>query len=189
MATSGFLKNNKISASQLSTWIKSKKDYERQYIIGEPFTGNKYTEFGQKIHKQIEEDVEILDLKIPKLKNREMYFEKELDNFIINGFLDSYDIGEIIDYKVSKQGKWSQKDIEKNIQLKFYGFWHFLENRTLPTVKIVNIEYDEISSKLELNGKMTEFVYLIKPEDIFLIREKINEFINWCNNYDKTRIN
>jgi hypothetical protein len=38
-----------LSYSQISTWIKSKRDYIRQYFFKEGFEGNAYTDFGSKV--------------------------------------------------------------------------------------------------------------------------------------------
>ena len=181
-AKKGYLKDNKISASQLATWIKSPKEYIKQYINGEPFVGNKYTEFGTKIHKLIETDDPLTE-NIPKLKYRELYFEKEWNNVILNGYIDSYEIGEIIDYKVSKKGKWNPKIVKEHEQLKFYGLWHFLEHGTLPLVSILHIESDEVSSRMCLTGEATQYNLQVKQEDIEYIISKINEFTEWCEQY------
>lgn len=184
-ASSGYFKNKKISASQISLWSKSPKEYIKQYIIGQPFIGNKYTEFGSLIHKKIEtDDVEME--KIPKLKNREFYFEKEFSGVILNGYIDSYDIGEIIDYKVSKKNKWSQKIVDNHEQLDFYGLWHKLEHDILPKVSIVHIESDEKNGQLYLTGETSQYIKQITEQDIEKITSKINQFIEWCNEYERT---
>lgn len=178
-----YLTNNKISASQLATWVKSPKDYIEQYIDGKPFIGNKYTEFGTSIHKKIElGDNEFKD--IPKLNNKEFYFEKEYGECVLNGYLDSYDIGYIIDYKVSKDSKWSKKQYEDGVQLKFYGFWHFLEHNMFPKVSIFHIEtIEDIKGNLYLTGNTIQYTKQITIQDIDYIKTKINEFINWCEDY------
>lgn len=187
-AKKGFLKDRKISASQLSTWVKNKKEYIKQYIDGEPFIGNIYTEFGTKIHKLIETEDSCVE-KIPKLKYKEKYFEKQWNNIILNGYIDSYEIGEIYDYKVAKTGKWSKNDVQKNIQLKFYGLWHFLEHGTLPLVSIIHIESDIKGNKLCLTGKATQYFFQIKKEDIEYIINLINSFVEWCEEYKNGKTN
>lgn len=185
-AVKGYLKDKKLSASQLSTWIKNPKDYIKQYILGEPFIGNKYTEFGSKIHKLIEEDHETM-VNIPKLKHREHYFEKEYNGIILNGYLDSYDVGEIIDYKVSKKDKWSPKIVNKQEQIKFYGLWHKLEHDVLPKVSILHIESYEEYGELYLTGETTQYVKQITEKDIEYIIGKINEFVLWCEEYNNDK--
>lgn len=178
-----YLTNNKISASQLSTWIKSPNEYIKQYLEGKPFIGNKYTRFGSLIHKHIEENDETV-AHIPKLEKKEHYFERPYKQTILNGYLDSYEVGSILDYKVSKAGKWSQKDVDKNVQLKFYGFWHYQEHNELPKVSLVHIESNEDNyGDLYLTGSVIKYDKAITEEDVKFIEQKIEEFIIWCEDY------
>lgn len=180
---SNYVTNNKISASQLETWIKSPKEYIEQYINDRPFIGNKYTRFGTEVHKQIESD-NFFYSHIPKLKNKEYYFEKQVKKIILNGYIDSYDIGEIIDYKVSKKGRWTQKKVDKHIQLSFYGLWHFLEYDSLPIVHIIHVISEEDDRGiLRLTGEIKDYKRQITMEDIDYIKNKINEFVRWCEDY------
>lgn len=178
----GYLENKKVSASQLSTWIKSKRSYIEQYIHDKPFVGNRYTDFGTKIHKLIEvNDVSMNH--VPKLEYKEKYFEREFINIIINGYIDSYDDGVIYDYKTAKVGKWNQKEAEKSVQLKFYGLWHFLEYNSFPTVSIVHIETEEENYGLKLTGNVKKYDIKIEQKDIDYITLKIEEFVKWCEDY------
>lgn len=180
---SGFLYNGKISASQVSLWMKSETDYINQYIKGEKFIGNKYTEFGTYVHKLIE-DEDISMINVPKLNNKEFYFEKKCDGYILNGYIDSYDKGEIIDYKVAKKTSWNKKKVKDCFQLKFYGLWHYIEHGFEPNVSIVHIEsIDNLG--LELTGECKQFKYKITKKDIEEVERKISEFINWCKEYEK----
>ena len=178
----GYFKDKKVSASQLSTWIKSPKDYIEQYINDKPFIGNKYTDFGSYIHKKIENDEPEMK-HIPKLSNKEHYFEKEWDGIILNGYIDSYDIGEIFDYKIAKVGRWSQQIVNKHNQLLFYGLWHKLEHNKLPRTSIIHIETNEQNGKLYLTGDYIQFKKQITKKDIEYIISKIKEFVQWCEEY------
>lgn len=178
-----YINTNKISASQLCTWIKSPKNYIEQYIEGKPFIGNKYTIFGSKIHKDIELDNPGVE-HIPKLKNREFYFEKSWNECVLNGYLDSHDIGVIFDYKVAKKDKWNKEIVDKDNQIKFYGLWHLLQYGTLPRFHLIHIESDlDNKGNLYLTGTVNDYIKDITEEDTEYIKEKIEEFIIWCNNY------
>lgn len=180
-----YITTNKISASQLCTWIKSPKNYIEQYIEGKPFIGNKYTIFGTKIHKDIELDMPGTE-NVLKLKNREFYFEKIWNDCILNGYMDSYDVGTIIDYKIAKKGKWNKEIVDKDNQIKFYGLWHLLQHGILPKFHLIHIESDMNEyGELFLSGNVTNYTKEITEEDTEYIKEKIEEFIIWCNDYKK----
>jgi hypothetical protein len=184
MANSGFLKNGKISASQIETWIKSPKDYIKKYIVGEPFIDNKYTIFGKKIHKLIEDNDLSVEF-IPKLKNKEVYFEEEFDGSILNGFIDSIDEGIIFDYKISKN-PWTQTMVDKNNQLKFYALFHKIKYGFLPSVSIIHIESDDTQNEMSLTGKIRMISKQIEFEDLEYIINQIQLFKKWCEEYESS---
>ncbi len=182
-----FITTGKISASQLSLWVKSPQEYIKQYLEGKPFIGNKYTEFGSLIHKKIElQDISMNH--IPQLFNKEFYFEKKWNKVILNGYIDSFEKGEILDYKISKSGRWSQKDVENSIQVNFYGFWHYLEYKTLPKVSIVHIESIQNEyGELYLSGSFKVYTKQIRNKDIQNIKKKLRDFIKWCREYQNSK--
>jgi hypothetical protein len=81
----------------VSTWKRSKREYIRQYFLGEGFTGNAYTDFGSKVGEALEKgiykgftssEVEFLET-IPRYDEFEREIRLELDGFFIKGFIDT----------------------------------------------------------------------------------------------------
>lgn len=172
-AKKGFLVNNKLSFSQLNTWINSKNDYIKYYINGEPFISNKYIEWGNIIHKKIESG----ELDIFKLQESEKYVEREIEilgkKIIINGYIDSYEKGKLLDYKTS-QKEWTQKKVDDHLQLDFYKL---LLDEDLK-IAIINIV---------LNQDKIQYIknFVKKSENSEKLLKKIEEFIIWNDNYIK----
>ena len=100
---------SRLSYSQISLFKRSKSEYYESYILGKPFEGNEYTDFGSKVGEALENN----DFKGFKkseqttLKNviRLDEFEREVrlnyEGFYVLGFIDtnSKDFSKIIDYK------------------------------------------------------------------------------------------
>ena len=49
--------NPYLSYSQVSTWKRNKRDYIRQYFMGEGFEGNAYTDFGSRVGEALEKGI------------------------------------------------------------------------------------------------------------------------------------
>ena len=86
-----------LSYSQISTWKKSKREYIRQYFMGESFEGNAYTDFGSKIGRALEEndfseftkkEQEFLST-IPRYDEFEREIKLQLNGFYVKGFIDT----------------------------------------------------------------------------------------------------
>lgn len=196
----GFIYDGQISASQLNTWIKSKKDYIKYYIEGEKRPDNIYTVFGSKVHKEISEkksENEVLDLlisQIPKLKYSEYSLKKETEvdgiKVTLYGILDGYDKDNdlLIDYKTGKNAKkWNEKSIKKDLQFTFYNWLHFLETgRYLKKIIIVHLQ-TEVENDVYLTGEFHIHEYSPSEEeskkDIEKLKEKFLEFAKWAEDY------
>ena len=132
-----------LSYSQVSTWIKSKRDYMRQYFYGERFEGNAYTEFGTKVGEALEhndfKDFELDEQEflktIPRYDRFEMEIKLEMDGFYMKGFIDTLKLpddhkqGQIVEF-VPIIADYKTGDIEKKradyesddyIQLEIYA--------------------------------------------------------------------
>jgi len=117
-----------ISYSQFKLFMQSPESYKKVYIFGYRFS-NKYTEFGSKIHKVLEdrvatdEDGEMALKLMPKAQKREVIVEAELGGVPVYGKIDGVNKTKtgysIIDYKTSKKG-WTQRQVDKSEQLTFY---------------------------------------------------------------------
>ena len=115
-----------LSASQLATFKKSKKDYFKTYLLGE-FYGNKYTEFGQWVHAELEkpestEIIEIVRTAIPHYTDRELDILTNLDGVPLKGYIDlvNKEQGIIADIKTSKN-EFTQKKADTLEQITFYN--------------------------------------------------------------------
>lgn len=177
IAKKGYLVDGKLSFSQLNTWINSKDDYIKYYINGEKFITNKYIEWGNTIHKKIENG----ELDVFSLKYKEKYVEREIEvlgnKVILNGYIDSYEEGKLLDYKTS-QKEWSQTKVDNHLQLDFYK--KILQEEL--QMAIVNIVLDQENPKYIKN--------LIKKKDNSAILDKlIEEFIKWVINYKNETTN
>lgn len=171
-AKSGYLYNKKLSFSQLNTWINSKNDYINYYINGEKFITNKYIEWGNAIHKKIEKG----EIDIFSLQEKEKYLEREVyilgEKVILNGYIDSYEPGKLIDYKTS-QKEWTQKKVDSHLQLDFYKK---LLNEDLQ-MAIINIVLDQDKPKYIKNFVKT-------TDNSELLEKKLEEFISWAINFN-----
>lgn len=89
-----------LSYSQLNTWKRSKRDYIRQYFLGEKDENaglQKYGDFGHKVGEAFEnndfsafEEDEIKFLKtVPKYDEFEREIRLEMDGFFIKGYIDT----------------------------------------------------------------------------------------------------
>jgi len=163
----GYLVDGKLSFSQLNTWICSKDEYVKYYINGEKFISNKYIDWGSKIHKQIEDG----EIDVFRLKEAEKYVEREIEvlgnKVILNGYIDSYEPGKLLDYKTS-QKEWSQTKVDNHLQLDFYK--KILQEEL--QMAIINIVLDQDKPKYIKN--------LVKKKDNSLVLDKLlEEFIKW----------
>ena len=89
--------NSYLSYSQLSLFKRSKEEYFEQYIIGKPFEGNAYTDFGTKVGEALEKDnysdFSINEKETLKKVTRLDLFERRTilncKGFYIVGYIDS----------------------------------------------------------------------------------------------------
>lgn len=178
IAKKGYLVDGKLSYSQLNTWIKSKEDYIKIYFLGEPFISNKYIEWGNNIHKQIENG----ELEVFKLKESEKYVEREIDvngnKVTLNGYIDSYEPGKLLDYKTS-QKEWTQSKVDNHLQLDFYK--KILQEEYLQ-MAIINIVLNEDKIKYIKNFRK-------KKDNSKVLDKLIEEFIKWVINYKNETTN
>lgn len=120
------------SYSQYKKWKDTPKDYIRQYFFKEPFLGNAYTEFGNKVGRALENndfsefsepEQEVLK-QVTRLSQFEKRIELDFNEFYLLGFIDSCDEGpvsQIIDYKTGGPGKESEYDPDGYDQLLLYA--------------------------------------------------------------------
>ena len=98
-----------LSNSQVTKWHNDRRGYIRQYIYGEPFDGNDYTRFGNKVGKALEKGVyrgftaeeKKFLATIPRYDEFEKHVKLEMDGFFIKGYIDTntFDGKLLADYK------------------------------------------------------------------------------------------
>ena len=176
-----------LSYSQINTWKKSKREYIRQYFLGEIFTGSDYTEFGSKIGKALEENdfSEFNDKEQKLLKTIPRYdeFEKEiclkLNGFIVKGYIDTNttDLSKIADYKTGNvETKVNDYASDNYTQLDIYSAAIQQETGKLPEdVRVILIDRKGNAFKGEELTLGEEFVTIIKKVDDKRIKQVIKD--------------
>lgn len=151
-----------LSWSQINCVESNPDDYVRQYIDGDSFEGNVYTDFGSYIHKNIEKG-----RRPKKIPNLILYPEGEVEKYltikrgdeevVLYGFFDGLDrkkhvIGE---YKTASQ-LWSDNKVRKHGQLILYSLMYWRETGVIPTCTLTSMETkfsDHTGKKLRLTGR------------------------------------
>ena len=201
-AQKGFLKTGEISQSQLGC---SKKEYISKYIIGNDFS-NKYTEFGKKIHSQVENSIKqkkyTLNLPlsfIEKISGEDLKAEFELkgkEKIIIDtkykfhGFCDVLDTKNHIIYDikcVKEKNMYDISKMEKLTQVHLYCLMYKEVYGVSPTKFVLeNVIYEELEDgTLELTSEVVKVEWDISEEDILDMEEnidnKLQSFISMVN--------
>ena len=135
--------NNYVSYSQISLFKRSQKEYYENYIIGKPFEGNAYTDFGSKVGFSLENNNFDLftkkEQKTLKKVNRLDEFERKVflnyEDFYVLGFIDTNtkDCLEIKDYKTGGNNKEFQYLEPNYTQLHLYALALKQETGITPT--------------------------------------------------------
>ncbi len=141
--------NSYLSYSQISTFLKSKEDYYKRYILKEPFVSNKYIDFGNKVGKALQENDYSLFMKrekevLNKVTRLDIFERKTIlnyDDFYIIGFIDtcSEDLTKIIDYKTGGLKKEFDYVSEDYNQLVYYAL--SLRQETGVNVNEASVEF------------------------------------------------
>lgn len=122
---------SRLSYSQISLFKKDKKEYYERYIVGKPFEGNEYTDFGSKVGEALEhndftgfskQEANILK-KVPRLDEFEKGVKLQYEGFYVYGFIDTNrkDYTKIIDYKTGGKKKEFQYSENNYDQLCVYS--------------------------------------------------------------------
>lgn len=175
-----------LSYSQYATWLRSKREYIRQYFLGESFTGNAYTDFGSKVGEAIEhndfsefepDEAEFLKT-IPRYDEFEREIKLQMDGFYIKGFIDTNSnkngkVERLADYKtgdVDKKAAEYQSD--DYTQLDIYSAAILQDTGEIPeSVCVYLIGRAGNAFKNEPLTLTKEFVTIIKQVD----EKRINE--------------
>ncbi len=196
-----------LSYSQVNTWKRSKRDYIRQYFLGEGFTGNAYTDFGSKVGEAIEDndfsgfnDFEQEFLKtVPRYDEFEREIRLELDGFFIKGFIDTnskptdYEklgihVRRIADYKTGDiLKKTAEYESDDYIQLDIYAAAMEQEYGILPdSAQVYLIGRSGNAFKKEELRLTNEFVTVnrsITPEKISKVKKDLQDIAEEISAY------
>lgn len=133
-----------LSYSQISSWLKYKKDYYASYFYNVPFEGNAYTSFGSKIGEALENNdfsgFTEKEQKFLKTIPRGDEFEREINLLLPNGvyvtgYIDTnkLPIDWMRDYKTGTENKKSEYDDPmKYLQIPLYAGAIQQETGTIP---------------------------------------------------------
>jgi hypothetical protein len=140
-----------ISYSQVSTFIKSPKEYIQKYFFKEPISFTAYLDFGSKVGEALEKndfsafekDEEITLKKVIRLDEFEREVKYDFGEFYTIGYIDTNtkDLSYIIDYKTGSMDKESEYKKEEYIQPLIYAMSIEQETGKLPEkAEVVLIE-------------------------------------------------
>ena len=126
-------KNGKyyISYSQISSFLKNRKEYIKSYFFNEPIAFTTYIDFGSKVGEALEKNDFSLFSKeeqetLKQVKRLDL-FEKEIaldfGEFYVKGFIDTVDrdLSMLIDYKTGALNKIKEYEKDEYIQLILYA--------------------------------------------------------------------
>jgi hypothetical protein len=185
-----------LSYSQISTWKRSKREYIRQYFLGEAFEGNAYTDFGSKVGEALEDNdftgftaKETKFLKtIPRYDEFEREIKLRMDGFHIKGFIDTNTVDlqqacgvetelvdKIADYKTGDvDKKAAEYESDDYIQLDLYSAAIKQDTGQLPKeVKVFLIHRTGNAFKNEKLKLGDEFVTITKK----ITQERIDQVL------------
>lgn len=185
--------NNLLSYSQINTFLKSRKEYYKNYIIKEPFYPNKYLKFGKKIGDALQKnDFSLftnIETEVLKKCTRLDLFERKtilkFDEFYMLGFIDTCDnnLDTIIDYKTGGLNKEFNYLKEDYTQLCYYALGILQETNKAPknafvefirrdnnTMKVCN--ENPLTIEIDISEKRLNKVF----NDTLIIAKEISEF-------------
>jgi len=135
--------NSYLSYSQISLFKRNKDEYYETYIVGKPFEGNVYTDFGSKVGEALEKndfsnfsysEKNILK-KVTRLDEFERRVTLRYETFYIVGYIDTntIDLRRIIDYKTGGLKKEWEYIKPEYTQLQLYALSIRQETGITPT--------------------------------------------------------
>lgn len=174
--------SNWISWSQISLFECSKKDYIKQYIYGEKWNGNKYTELGKKFAEAVEKNksndpiISFLISSLPKYPQREYEMKTPITinkkHITLFSKVDGIDVQNksLGEYKTGKL--WTQERADKHEQLLFYHLVYYLMyNTMLDNIHLYWVETKEENNEIGLTGKFD--IFEVKHTKIDLLNYKL----------------
>jgi len=167
-----------LSYSALDTWCTSKDLFRRRYYENkDKFSGNIYTDFGSKIHDQIENG----HIDVPHGTHHEIEIRPTVLGVPLLCRIDSLGLpeGKVYEFKTGAQ-PWTQERVDKHKQLDLYALAvreHYGEYH--PTTSLTWLETQRVSQavtlpngftvhqdQVELTGNVHTFERTIDPDTL-----------------------
>jgi hypothetical protein len=175
----GYLLNKRLSASQIQSALNGYNDYYKKYILGVSF-GNKYTDFGNKVHKLVQNTD--IGIDIPKGTNEKNFeiLSSEFQDVILNGYLDVDCEDVIIEIKSSKDISDTNK---YELQCDFYQYTN------KKSVRLYIFETQEIDGVLSLTGNFKCVDHKYDEERIKKnIADAISKIVEYGRKYQDAKL-
>lgn len=171
-----------LSHSQMECWInsKDKTTYRKQYYGGQRFTGNLYTEFGNKVTLAMENNEDWVAF-IPRFSVFERKFIVDIDGIPFKGSIDQFEpaTGAFAEQKTVNK-KWSDNKIKNHKQFDRYSLAielmdgkvqdeaYFIDVRTAlkkKTTTFNGIELESDDVEITLTGEFNKIPRIVTAED------------------------
>ena len=131
-----------LSYSQISSFLKNKKEYIKSYFFNEPISFTAYLDFGNKVGRALEkndfsdfdQEEQLVLNKVPRLDEFEKEIRVDFGEFYIKGYIDTNDkkLNHIIDYKTGSLNKVAEYEKDSYIQPQIYALGIEQETGKLP---------------------------------------------------------
>lgn len=131
-----------ISYSQISSFLRDKKEYMKSYFYNEPIQFTAYIDHGSKVGKALEtndfsqftKEEQVVLKQVPRLDIFEKNVQVDFGSFYLTGFIDTIDkkFKKLHDYKVGTEKKIAEYKDPKYVQTVLYAMGIKQETGKLP---------------------------------------------------------
>lgn len=188
-----------VSYSQLSCYKESFRNYVRRYFFTEKFTGNYYTDFGNKVGTALEKDdysaftkpEQTTLKKVTRYDDFERRIEWHFEEFFVLGFIDTSTSipTKIGDYKTGDPDKVTIKyESEGYQQLEIYSRAIEQETGKLPEeahVFIIERIGNPYKEDLKVGKRIVVVTKNITPERIEEVKQEVLKIVKEISDYYK----
>lgn len=198
-AKKGYLADGHISQSQLKVWLRSKKEYIKQYYYGEKFQGNKFTRLGNRVHDILEKGSEdegenalkiVVDNYVAKFAVdvlNEVNVNHEVGKIKYQSIFDkvSWTDDFILEQKSGKETSWTQEIVDNDTQLHFYRMIYGMKTNKIPTIKLMHIITD---AEQNITGKIKTYEFMPTEKQRKQFEKNLKDFFRWCDELTEDKI-
>lgn len=142
-----------LSHSQIETWLKAKETYRKSYYGGQRFSGNAYTEFGNKVTLAMEAGEDWVSF-IPRFSVFERAFIVDIDGIPFKGSIDQFEPGpNAFAEQKTVMKRWSQNKIDKHKQFDRYSLSiELLDGHVQDLSYLLDVRSEKVEQYEEMNG-------------------------------------